>query len=192
MKLNLPKPELKGSLSLEECIYNRESVRSFKDKEIELEKISQLLWSAQGKKGSKKTVPSAGATYPLEIFVVIKNKGFYYYNSESHSLETKFEGKDYGKALAEASLSQYFIREAALNIIICAEFSRTCNRYGERGVRYVLIEVGHCAQNIHLEAVALGLDSVPIGAFNDKEVKNVLKLPNSLEPLYIIPIGYAK
>ena len=192
MNLNLPKPELKGNVSIEECIYNRESVRSFKDKEIELEKISQLLWSAQGKKGSKRTVPSAGATYPLEIYVVIKNKGIYYYNFESHSLETKFEGKDYGKALAEASLNQYFIHEASLNIIICAEFSRTCNRYGERGERYVLIEVGHSAQNVHLEAVALGLASVPIGAFNDKEVKNVLKLPKNFEPLYIIPIGYAK
>jgi len=192
LNLNLPKPELKGNVSIEECIYNRESVRRFKDKEIELEKISQLLWSAQGKKGSKRTVPSAGATYPLEIYVVIKNKGIYYYNFESHSLEPKFEGEDYEKGLAEAFLNQYFIREAALNIIICAEFSRTCHRYGERGVRYVLLEVGHCAQNIHLEAVALGLASVPIGAFNDKEVKNVLKLPKNFEPLYIIPIGYAK
>ena len=192
MTISMPLPKVKGTLSLEECIYNRESIRSFKDKEVELEKISQLLWSAQGKRGFKRTVPSAGATYPLEIYVIIKNKGIYYYDFESHSLEPKFEGINYEKGLAEASLNQYFIREAALNIIICAEFLRTCNRYGERGVRYVLIEVGHSAQNIHLEAVSLGLASVPIGAFNDKEVRNVLKLPKNIEPLYIIPIGYAK
>jgi SagB-type dehydrogenase family enzyme len=191
MELDLPNPSLKGIKSLEECIYERESVRSYGKKEIELEKISQLLWATQGKKGNKRTVPSAGATYPLEIYVIIKNKGYFYYNYRKHTLELITE-EGMSKKLAEASWDQKFIEEAYVNIIICAEYSRTTQRYGERGVRYVYMEVGHASQNIHLQAVALGLVSVPIGAFQDKYVKKILSLPKNVEPLYIIPIGYPR
>jgi len=191
MEISFPKPELKGNKSLEECIYERESVRNYVDQNIEIEKISQILWATQGKKGEKRTVPSAGATYPLEIYVNVKKKGFFHYNIRKHVLELISE-EDLSEDLAKASLDQHFIAEAYLNIIICAEFSRTTWRYGERGIRYVFIEVGHCAQNIHLEAVALGLASVPIGAFDDYKVKNILQLSKKIEPLYIIPIGYTK
>lgn len=191
MSIQLPKPGLKGEKSLEECIYERESVRNYKDKIIELEKISQILWATQGKKGEKRTVPSAGATYPLEIYVTLKDKGFFHYDIKKHALELITE-EDLSKKLAGASLNQYFIAEAYLNVIICAVFSRTTWRYGQRGVRYVFIEVGHCAQNVHLQAVALGLASVPIGAFEDDKVIKVLDLPKKMEPLYIIPIGYVK
>jgi SagB-type dehydrogenase family enzyme len=191
MEINLPNPILRGEKSIEECIYERESVRNYREKEIEIEKISQILWATQGKKGEKRTVPSAGATYPLEIYVTLRNKGFFHYNIKKHSLEL-INNTSLIKELTRASLDQYFIAEAYLNVIICAEFSRTTFRYGQRGIRYVLIEVGHCAQNIHLEAVALGLASVPIGAFDDERVKEVLNLPKKIEPLYIIPIGYRK
>ncbi|MCK4239441.1 MAG: SagB/ThcOx family dehydrogenase, partial [Candidatus Lokiarchaeota archaeon] len=175
MDIKLFEPKLKGSKSLEECIFERVSVRSFKDKKIEIEKISQILWAGQGKKGFKKTVPSAGGTYPLELYVIIKDKGIYHYNSNKNLLDLKRKG-DFGKDLANASLNQMFIYEAPINIIICADLDRTCDHYGKRGVRYVYMEIGHCAQNIELEAVALGLTSVPIGAFHDEEVKKVLDL----------------
>ncbi|MFX1378654.1 MAG: SagB/ThcOx family dehydrogenase [Promethearchaeota archaeon] len=191
MSIILKKPELKGEKSLEECIYKRESIRDFKNKIIDIAKISQLLWATQGRKGEKRTVPSAGATYPLEIYVTLSDKGFFNYNVKKHTLELITE-ENLSNRLVRASLDQYFIAEAYMNIIICAEFSRTTWRYGKRGVRYVLIEVGHCAQNIHLEAVALGLASVPIGAFDDDQVRAVLELPKDIEPLYIIPIGYSK
>ena len=191
MDLQLPKPILKGTKSLEECIYERESVRSYGKKAIEVEKISQILWATQGKKGNKKIVPSAGATYPLEIYVTIKDKGYFHYNYVKHELELIMD-KDISKQLAQASWDQDFIYEAYLNIIICAIYERTTQRYGQRGIRYVYIEVGHCAQNVHLEAVALGLCSVPIGAFDDKAVKEVLDLKKQVEPVYIIPIGYPK
>ena len=191
MDLQLPKPILKGSKSVEECIYERESVRSYSDKKIEIEKISQILWATQGKKGDKRTVPSAGATYPLEIYVTLKDKGYFHYNYIQHELKL-ITGRDITKQLAQASWNQYFIHEAYLNIIICAVYRRTTQRYGQRGIRYVYIEVGHCAQNVHLEVVALGLCSVPIGAFDDKMVKEVLNLKKQVEPLYIIPIGYPK
>ncbi|MFW9773151.1 MAG: SagB/ThcOx family dehydrogenase [Candidatus Heimdallarchaeota archaeon] len=189
MNITLPSPKLDGTVSLERSIYERESIRRFRSKEIEIEKISQILWAAQGKKGTKRTIPSAGATYPLEIYVTLRDKGLFHYNIEKHMLEMLTDNFLI-KKLVQASLDQYFIAEAYVNIIICARFSRTTQVYGKRGVRYVLIEVGHCAQNIHLQAVALGLASVPIGAYNDESVKQVLSLPKDIEPLYIIPIGY--
>ncbi len=191
MELILPEPVLKGTMSLEECILERESVRAFKAEKIGLEQISQILWAAQGKKGQKRTVPSAGATYPLEIYATLKDRGYFHYKINEHALEL-ITNEDITQQLTEASWDQKFIEEACLNILICVDYSRTAKRYGERAARYVHMEVGHCAQNVHLEAVALGLASVPIGAFQDRQVKKVLDLPKNIEPLYIIPIGYPK
>ena len=191
LEIKLTEPKLKGIKSLEECILERQSVRSFKDRDIEIEKISQILWAGQGKKGGKKTVPSAGGTYPLELYVVIKRKGIFHYNPESNLLKRVKEG-DFGKELAKASLNQMFIYEAPLNVIICADFYRTCNYYVKRGEIYFHIEIGHCAQDIELEAVALGMGSVPIGAFYDDEVKKVLDLTKNIDHIYINPIGYQK
>ncbi|MFW9948910.1 MAG: SagB/ThcOx family dehydrogenase [Candidatus Thorarchaeota archaeon] len=191
MNIVLPKPKPFGNKSLEECIYERESVRNYLDLEINLEKLSQILWACQGVKKNKRTVPSAGATYPLEIYVLLKGKGLYLYNNKGHLLEFLFND-DIPIKLSRAAWDQDFISQTYLNIIICADYKRTTNRYGERGIRYVHIEVGHCAQNIHLEAVAMGLSSVPVGAFDDKQVRNVLQLPTQLVPLYIIPISYSR
>jgi SagB-type dehydrogenase family enzyme len=191
MKIDLEQPHSIGSKSLEECISKRESVRSFSTKKIEVQKISQILWAAQGKRGSKRMVPSAGATYPLEIFVMLKGRGFFHYIIKDHSLK-QISDSDLRKELANYSWNQAFIHEAGAVIIICADFSRTSTRYGERGSRYVYMEVGHCAQNIHLQAVALDLSSVPVGAFQDEQIKNLLELPENLEPIYIIPIAYQK
>jgi SagB-type dehydrogenase family enzyme len=191
MNLKLNKPIMKGKVSIEECIYRRESIRHFQDKIIEFEKISQLLWAAQGKKGNKRTVPSAGATYPLEIYCIIKDEGLFRYNYAKHNLEL-ITGESLAYKLALASWDQEFIAEAYLNIIICADFARTTLHYGERGERYVFIDVGHAAQQVHLEATALSLGSVPVGAFEDEKVKKVLNLPKNIDPIYIIPIGYPR
>ena len=191
MSIQLPEPEIKGNISLEECINKRESIRKFWDKKISKEQLSQLFWAAQGKKGSKRTVPSAGAIYPLELYATLKGYGMFHYNTRNHSLELIKE-EDRCMELGEASWDQTFICEAPLSIIICGDFQKINRRYGNRGIRYTYIEVGHCAQNILLEAVALGLGSVPIGAYEDKKVKIVLGLPDNLVPLYIIPIGYPK
>lgn len=195
MDIQLPKPKFEGDMSLEETIFKRKSIRSFLDKEIEIEKISQLLWVAQGKNISKRTVPSAGAIYPLVIYVFLKKRGLYHYQFRKALLKMEIEEdptENFLKQLAQYSLSQNFIYEAPLNIIICVDFPKIISGYGERGKRYALIEVGHCAQNVHLEAVSLGLGSVPIGAFRDKKILNLLRLPENLDPIYIIPIGYAK
>ncbi|MHA1412477.1 MAG: SagB/ThcOx family dehydrogenase [Promethearchaeota archaeon] len=192
MDIQLPNPKLKGIKSLEECIYERESVRKFKDQSIELEKLSQLMWAAQGLKGRKRTVPSAGATYPLEIYLIMDRKKLYHYLPKTHVLKFIKEEENLCKNLASYSWNQDFMCQAPLIIVICAQYSRTCHRYGDRGIRYVHMEIGHCAQNIHLQAVSLGLDSVPIGAFDDEKLKRLLGVPEEIEVLYLIPIGYKR
>jgi len=124
----------------------------------------------------------------LEVYLVTK-EGVYHYVPESHELERTLEG-DVRSQLCRAALHQEFIEEAPVNLVIAAVYQRMEWRYRERAARYVHIEVGHAAQNIHLQAVALGLGSVPIGAFHDEQVQKVLSLPKNEQPLYIIPVGY--
>lgn len=192
-EIQLPKPVTKGGVSLEETITKRRSQRSFQNRALTLEQISQLLWAGQGitkKQGgfAFRAAPSAGALYPMEIYVATKD-GLFHYLPEEHILEA-LSDKDVRSALADASLGQDSISQAPLDIIICALYSRVTSKYGKRGIRYADIEAGHIAQNIHLQAVALGLGSVPIGAFSDEEVMKIISLDTDCTPLYIIPVGY--
>jgi len=186
---------------LEEAIAGRRSVRDFTPEPISQLQLSQILWSAQGITDTSwkyRAVPSAGATYPLEIFVVCGTNGveaidggIYGYNIDSHSLTLLHKG-DVRSELARAALGQEFIYEAPVDIVICAVYSRTLARYGSRGERYVHMEVGHAGQNIYLQATALGLATVAIGAFNDEQVREVLRLDKQCKPLYIMPVGRPK
>ena len=194
----MPQPKKKGALSLEEAISRRRSVREFLGQALSRSQLSQILWATQGTTNTSqkyRTVPSAGATYPLEIFVVCRQNGLeglaagiYQYNIDDHCLTLNHEG-DVTLELARVALNQEFIHQAPLNIIICAEYERTLARYGSRGIRYIHMEVGHAGQNIYLEATALGLATVAIGAFNDEQVREVLRLDKQLKPLYIMPVG---
>lgn len=191
--IQLPSPRLKGNISLEEAIFKRRSKRNFTQKDLSLEQISQLLWAAQGitdERRGFRAAPSPGALYPLEVYAVRKN-GLFHYMPEGHKLKLVSAG-DLRTRLCDAALGQDFIRQAPLDIVICAVYSRVTSKYGQRGIRYSDIEVGHVGQNIQLEAVALGLDSVVVGAFDSKGVSEVLNLPKDEEPLYIIPVGYSK
>jgi len=192
--IQLPAPVTKGNVSVEEAILKRRSRRSFSEKELTFGQISQLLWAAQGiteerLSGGLRSAPSAGALYPMEIYLLSKS-GLFHYIPQGNKLEVLIE-KDLRKALAEYAFGQSAIGKANVVIVICAFYGRVTSKYGQRGVRYVDMEAGHIAQNIHLQAVALGLGSVPIGAFNDKGVKKTLLLPADCEPLYIIPVGYS-
>lgn len=189
--IKLPLPEFTDR-SVEQCIEERRSVRSYEDKELTMQQISNIIWSAQGLTEDKygfRAVPSAGATYPLEVFIA-KKDGLFRYIPESHGLNHEIK-RDVRRDIANAAHGQRFISDAGIVIIITAIYERTTQRYGERGVRYVHIEAGHCAQNIHLQAVALGLGSVPVGAFSDDKLSALLKLKNE-KPLYIIPVGHAR
>ena len=194
----LPSPSQKSDIPLEETIIRRRSVRRFTPQPISQLELSQILWAAQGITDSSwrsRTVPSAGATYPLEIFVVCgKNSiddlddGIYHYNVDDHSL-TRHQKGDIRLELARASLDEESIHEAPLDIVICALYERTLTRYGDRGERYVHLEVGHAGQNIYLQATALGLATVAIGAFHDEPVREVLRLDKQYTSLYIMPMG---
>lgn len=189
--IELAKPNTKGTVPLEKAIVGRRSRRDFLPKPLTLEQISQLAWAAQGQSSPHKyrTVPSAGATYPLELLVVTA-EGVFRYLVNQHALE-QVGTSDVRGRLAAAAWNQSFIQQAALTLAFAAEFSRTTRRYGERGIRYVYMEAGHAAQNVHLQAEALGLGSVAVGAFDDQAVKEVLGLPAQLEPIYMVVVGQA-
>jgi len=185
-------------MSLEKAIARRRSIRHFTSEPISQSQLSQILWAAQGtidNSGRHRSIPSAGATYPLEIYVACGincieelGSGIYHYNIDNHSISLYHKG-DVRLELARAALSQEFIYEAPADIIICAEYERTTTRYDARGERYVHIEVGHVGQNIYLQATALGLATVAIGAFHDEQVREVLRLDKQYKPLYIMPVG---
>jgi len=190
--INLPKPNQDGLISLEKTIATRRSRRHFLPQALTLEQTSQLTWAAQGKdaQSSYRTTPSAGATYPLELFVV-NSDGLFRYLPAKHSLE-KLTEQDLRASLTSAAWGQEFIKAAPLTLVFAAQFSRTTNRYGQRGIRYVYMEAGHAAQNVHLQAEALGLGSVPVGAFDDDSVSKVLLLPDYLEVIYMVSVGYCR
>jgi SagB-type dehydrogenase family enzyme len=185
-------------MSLEEAIARRRSIRRYRSQPVSLSQLSQVLWAAQGITGSRgrfRAVPSAGATYPLEIFVLAGrdtivglDEGVYRYDVESHSLDLQRKG-DLRAELSAAALNQGYIAEAPADIVVCAVYERTARSYGGRAERYVHMEVGHVGQNIHLQAVALGLASVVIGAFADEGVGEILGLERQIRPLYIMPLG---
>jgi SagB-type dehydrogenase family enzyme len=188
--INLPKPNKDSAISLEQAITKRRSRRKFILKALTHEQIGQLCWAAQGQEAHShyRTAPSAGATYPLELLVIIR-EGLFRYLPAKHSLE-RLTNQDLRAELASAAWGQKFIESAPLTLVFTAKFSRTTGHYGQRGVRYVYMEAGHAAQNVHLQAEALELGSVAVGAFDDISVSKVLSLPDYLEPLYMVIVGY--
>lgn len=193
--ISLPEITITGEQSLQQLLQQRRSVREFKDVSLSLSEIGQLLWAAQGITHPQgfRTAPSAGALYPLELYVVLgqvegMTSGIYHYNTKSHRLMKTADG-DQRKRLARAALRQTWIRDAAAVVIFAADHKRTTWKYGRRGVRYVHIEAGSAAQNLFLQAESLGLGTVIVGAFDDEEVKAVLQLPNDVQPLILMPVG---
>ena len=188
--MKLPNPDTKGKVPLETALKLRRSIRSFKKDDLTDQELAQLLWAAQGltDKQGFRTAPLAGAVYPLEIYV-IKEAGVFHYLPETHSLTLEVK-EDRRPALAAAASGQNFIIEAPVSLVIAALFKKIEGSYRERARQYTYQESGHVAQNILLQATALGLGGVPVGAFNEKEVNTACTLPAELTPLYIIPIGH--
>jgi SagB-type dehydrogenase family enzyme len=196
MKIKLPEPGISEGSRIEELLAKRRSIRSYSEKGLPEEVISRFLWAAQGISSAEglRTSPSAGALYPLEVHAVVGERnglepGIYRYVAEEHALTQEIMG-DLREKLAEAALSQPMIRKAAVSLIISAVYPRITGKYGKRGIRYANMEAGHAAQNIYLLGVELGIGTCAIGAFEDEEVKKVLKLPANEETLYIMPLGY--
>lgn len=205
--VKLPAPVHDGSTSVEQAMTNRRSVREYRDEPVSLAEVSQLLWAAQGVSSAEgmRTAPSAGALYPLEVYVVAGKvsglgPGVYKYKPGEHVLELVSEG-DKRAELGDVASSQPSIKNAALDIVIAGVFERTTGKYNSpvrdeptgshypRGVGYVYMEAGHVAQNICLQAVSLKLGTVTMGAFSDDDVKRVTGMPVNERPLYILPVG---
>ncbi len=191
----LPNPQFDSGISLEQTLAERRAVREYADQPLELADLSQLLWAAQGITNLQgyRTAPSAGALYPLELYVVSGKvsglpAGIYHYRPQRHELVHTLEG-DHRNSLAKVALGQRPVADAPAVIVFTAIYQRTARKYGNRAVRYVHMEVGHATQNLILQATALKLATVVIGAFNDSSVSRVIRLPEAHEPFYLIPVG---
>ena len=191
----LPNPVLEGEHSVEMLLLQRRSMRSYKKSALNLAEVGQLLWSAQGVTNTQglRTAPSAGALYPLKLFVVVGDvnelsPGIYQYNPKDHSLLKTANG-DLRKSLQKAALDQTCVGDAAIIFVFTAIYQRTIWKYGKRGVRYVHMEVGHAGQNLFLQAEGLGLGTVVVGAFDDDEVREALNLDTDVQPLSLMPVG---
>jgi SagB-type dehydrogenase family enzyme len=193
--IKLPEPRTGNGASLEQVLSLRRSVRTFTAEPLTLSEVAQLLWSAQGITGRDglRTAPSAGALYPLEIYLVAGNvndlqAGVWHYLPDNHRLE-HLGDSDIRSPLAHAALDQAWIREAAAVVVFAAVYERTSRKYGKRGMRYVHIEAGHAAENLFLQAVSLNLNTVVVGAFRDDAVRDLLGLPEDHAPLLLMPVG---
>lgn len=193
IEIQLPDPIFSSRTSIEEALKQRRSIRTYKSLPLTLQEISQLLWAAQGITSSNgfRTTPSAGALYPLELYIVSGNieklpPGVYHYLPGKHQLQKVSDG-DIRIMLTQAANGQEAVQSGAVDIVISAEFSRTTNKYGDKGTHFVFMEAGHAAQNIYLQSVSLNLGTVSIGVFDEKRVKEALGIKE--EPLYILPVG---
>ncbi|NIM65390.1 MAG: SagB/ThcOx family dehydrogenase [Candidatus Latescibacteria bacterium] len=193
--INLPEPRYESSCPVESAIRSRRSVRDYSGKPLTLGEVSQLLWAAQGitSPQGERAAPSAGALYPLELYVAVGDvenlpQGIYKYHPRRHSL-IRIDDADVRAKLSTAALAQSCVRDGAVTILIASVHRRITGTYGRRGIQYIYMEAGHVSQNIHLQAEALNLGTVAVGAFDDRSVKIVMKLAEDEEPLYIMPVG---
>jgi SagB-type dehydrogenase family enzyme len=196
--IKLPPPITKGGMPLAEALQARRTVRHFASRPLDLAQASQLLWEADGVSDppGHRTSPSAGATYPLDLYLVVAEwgiaglpAGLYHFEAAAPALRPVARG-DFSNAVAQTSLNQAWMAEAPVMVVITGEYRRCTARYGERGIRYTHMEAGNVSQNLFLAAEALGLGAGIVGAFEDKALTNVLKLPPAHEPLLVMPVGY--
>ncbi len=194
--VSLPPPALDGATAVERALNARRSRREYSQGALQVSELAQVLWAAQGVTQPAtgfRAAPSAGALYPLEVYVAVGNvagltAGVYKYEPQGHQLRRVCAG-DRRAELSGAGLNQSPIKAAAAVLVLAAVYGRTKAKYGERGVRYAHLEAGHAAQNVYLQAFCLGLGTVAIGAFDDQAVATIAALAADEEPLYLMPVG---
>ncbi len=192
--ISLPSPRYQGSTSIEKAINERRSIRKYSEEDISLDEISQILWSAQGithRGRGLRTAPSAGALYPLEIYLVAGEiegipKGIYRYSPATHSIKISQEGDKRKKFF---TCCQPFVGKAPAIIVITGVYERTASKYGKRAEQYIYIEAGAVGQNIYLQCEALGIGTTFVGAFIDSRLGSILSLPEGEAPLGVMPLG---
>ncbi len=198
--IKLPPPATKGGMPLTETLLIRRTVRHFATRPMDLAQLSQLLWEADGASDPQghRTSPSAGATYPLDLYLVVGERGVtnlpagvYHYDVRAHALTPLAQG-DFQAPVARACLHQAWMTEAPVLVVITGEYRRCTARYGQRGIRYTHMEAGNVSQNLFLAAESLGLGAGIVGAFEDQALTQALKLPPAHEPLLVMPVGYKR
>jgi SagB-type dehydrogenase family enzyme len=206
--IDLPQPRFDGAVSVEAALKNRRSIREYLAKPLSLAEVSQILWAAYGitatrenmpafLRGGFRTAPSAGARYPLDIYLAAfdvagLSGGVYYYKSETHQLVRVVEGNP-RSALSEACFDQPHFKTASAAIVYSAVYERCMVKYGQRGRdRYVCMDLGHSAENVYLQAHALEIGTCAIGAFTDLRLKKAVGMTREEEPLYVMPLGKVK
>ena len=191
----LPQPLFQGKRSVEMALRMRRSVRDYTGEPLTRAELAQLLWAAQGISGAggMRTAPSAGALYPLQVYVAVGDviglpSGIYRYEPHHHVLVSVASGDRRGE-LCAAALAQPCVAAAGVVIAFAADYGTTTAKYGKRGIRYVHMEAGHAAQNVYLQAAALNLGTVVVGAFDDREVHNIMGMGSREDPLCLMPVG---
>ncbi len=187
---SLPSPDTHGGMPLDDALRARRSMRDFASEPVPLALIGQLLWAGQGvtSPDGKRTAPSAGGLYPIELYVVTRESVMHYLPA-GHRVEVRTD-VDLRSELADAALGQRTVAGAPAVVVVAAVPARTRAKYGARGDRYVALEAGHVTQNILLEATARGLAAVPIGGLDPARVRQVLALPPGDDVEYLVPVGY--
>jgi SagB-type dehydrogenase family enzyme len=190
-RIELPSPKTEGGMSLAEALAQRRSIRRFTGQALTTNQLSQLCWSAQGitHQGNRRTAPSAGATYPLRVYVSTP-EGVFVYHPDKHALE-QVSSNDVRAGIARNS-NQEWQADAGAIFVVCADVAITAARYKERAGRFVWQETGHVAQNVLLQATALDLGATPVGATDDAALARLLHLPRPWEVMYVLPVGVPK
>jgi len=193
--ISLPPPHTTGGISVEQALLRRRSIREYRRDPLVLAEVSQLLWAAQGitDPAGYRTAPSAGAFHPLELHLVAGQvsdlpAGIYRYRPAGHQLSLTAAG-DHRAELSHAALDQSCVRVAPAVLVFGAIDDRAAAKYGRRTAMYVHLEAGHAAQNILLQAFSLRLGAVPIAAFDDLRIKQVVGMLEKERPVYLIPVG---
>jgi protease I len=212
--VQLAEPKLKGQISLEEALARRRSVRQFTGQPLKMADIAQLAWAGQGitepQKGLR-TAPSAGQTYPVELYFATQD-GLFVYRPQGHLLEQVIDSAEpsqrirqmlgatagrtspaeagYAKAGPQSAASSGGVTQAGGYLVLAGSVKKLSIQFREDARKYMLLEAGHIAQNIQLQAVCLDLGSVTVGGFNAGELSRICKLSREFEPIYIICVGY--
>ncbi len=200
--VKLPEPKITGTMSVEQAINDRRSVRRYTNESLTLQDVSQLMWAAQGITDNKtkfRTVPSGGHTFPLEVYILVGknsvkglNEGVYHYNPFNNTLE-QILGNDVRPELSQAANGQPWVKEAPVDIIITGNYQKMIDKYKDEklSTRFVDMEAGHAGQNIYLESESLNLATVALGSFKDDQVHQILNIPSNENTLYIYPVGHS-
>ena len=195
----LSPPDFSEPVDFWQCLARRRSERDTTQDPLSGDELSRILWAAQGVTARAgmyllRTAPSAGALYPFETYLYVHrveglSQGIYHFNVAEFGLARLKEG-DFNRIITAAALGQPVVRKAAVVIIWTAMMLRCMEKYRERAVRYIPMDLGHVCQNVQLAATALGLGSCPIGAFYDDEMNELIEVDGEEETVfYMVTVG---